>query len=188
VNLHLLVRFQSIFQESVMQEYELKEYQRLRAEGRWNAASEFREAERKRLRAVGCNRQQAREESWEAMLEKYPPQDGQTPARPSAVALDRWGEADSADSESQLDEHNQDAEFAEELKQLALLTSSQSADVDRDIDFAHRNMSLPTLTPLMEPRLAAWKAFLAKEKLRIQCLIQGAVTQVCTNHRRPTIA
>jgi len=47
VNLHLLVRWQTIFQEKVMQEHELKEYQRLRAEGRWIAASEFREAERK---------------------------------------------------------------------------------------------------------------------------------------------
>ncbi len=143
-----------------MQEHELKEYQRLRAEGRWNAASEFREAERKRLRAAGLNRQQAREESWEAMLEKYPPLDGQTPARQSAEALDRWSEADSADSESQLDEDNEDAEFSEELKQLALLTSSQPVDVDRDIDFAYRNMALPSVTPLMAPSLAAWQWYL----------------------------
>ena len=52
-----------------MQEHELKEYQRHRAEGQWIAASEFREAERKRLRTAGRNRQQARDESWEAMLE-----------------------------------------------------------------------------------------------------------------------
>ena len=143
-----------------MQEHELKEYQRLRAEGQWNAACQFREAERKRLRAAGRNRQQAREESWEAMLEKYPPQDGQTPARQSAVALDRWSEADAADSESQLDEHNRDAEFAEELKQLALMTNGQPADVDRDIDFAYRNMALPTVTPVIAPSLAAWQWYL----------------------------
>ena len=143
-----------------MQEHELKEYQRLRAEGRWNAASEFREAERKRLRAAGRNRQQAREESWEAMLEKYPPQDGQTPARQSAVAMDRWSETDATDTESQLDDHNQDAEFADELKQLALLTNGQPADVDRDIDFAYRNMALGTKTPLMAPSLAAWEWYL----------------------------
>ena len=74
-----------------MQEHELKEYQRLRAEGHWTVASEFREAERKRLRAAGRNRHDAREESWEAMLEKYPPQDGQTPSRQSAVELERGG-------------------------------------------------------------------------------------------------
>lgn len=55
-----------------MQENELKEYQRLRAEGRWAQASEFREAERKRLRAAGRNRQQARDESWTAMVAKHP--------------------------------------------------------------------------------------------------------------------
>lgn len=143
-----------------MQEHELKEYQRLRTEGQWIAASEFREAERKRLRAAGRNRQQARDESWEAMLEKYPPRDGQTPARQSAVALDRWSEADAADSESQLDEHNQDAEFAEELVQLALLTNGQPTDADRDIDFAYRNMALSSVTPLMAPSTAAWQWYL----------------------------
>ena len=139
-----------------MQDHELKEYQRLRTEGLWNAASEFREAERKRLRAAGRNRQQAREESWEAMLDKYPPQDGQTPARQSALALDRWSEADDTDSESQLDEHNRDAEFAEELNQLALLTNGQPSDLDRDINFAYRNMANPNVTPLMAPSTPAW--------------------------------
>lgn len=143
-----------------MQEHELKEYQRLRAEGQWIAASEFREAERKRLRAAGRNRQQARDESWEAMLENYPPQNGQKPARRSAVALGHWSEADAADSDSQLDEHNQDAEFAEELKQLALLTNGQPTDADRDIDFAYRIMALPTVTPLMAPSTAAWQWYL----------------------------
>ena len=143
-----------------MQEHELKEYQRLRAEGRWNAASEFREAERKRLRAAGRNRQQARDESREAMLEKYPLQDGQTPTRQSAAALDRWSDGDFADSESQLDEHNRDTEFAEELKQLALLTSSQPADADRDIDFACRKMALSTVTPLMAPSISGWSWYI----------------------------
>lgn len=143
-----------------MQEHELKEYQRLRAEGQWTAASEFRDAERKRLRAAGRNRQQARDESWEAMLEKYPSQEGQTPARQSAVAMDRWSETDAADSESQLDDHNQDAEFADELKQLALLTNGQPTDADRDIDFAYRKMALGTVTPLMAPSLAAWEWYL----------------------------
>lgn len=143
-----------------MQEHELKEYHRLRAEGQWIAASEFREAERKRLRAAGRNRQQARDESWEAMLEKFPPLDGRTPARQSAVALDRWSEADAADSESQLDEHNQDAEFAEDLNQLARLTNGQPTDADRDIDFAYRNMALTSVKPLMAPSTSGWSWYL----------------------------
>jgi hypothetical protein len=153
-----------------MQEQELKEYQRLRAEGRWNAASEFREAERKRLRAAGLNRQEAREEAWEAMLDKYPPMDGQTPARQSAVAMDRWSEADSADSGSEVDEDNQDAEFAEELKQLALLTNSQPTDLDRDINFAYRNMALPSVTPLMAPSVGGWQWYLYARREPIKFL------------------
>ena len=76
------------------------------------------------------------------------------------MALGRWSEADAANSEPQLDEHNQDAEFAEELKQLALLTNGQPTDADSDIDFAYRHMSLPTVTPLMAPSTSAWSWYL----------------------------
>lgn len=71
-----------------MQEHELKEYQRLRAEGRWNAASEFREAERQRLRAAGRSKQQARDESWAAMLAKFPPLDDSRAANESPSPVD----------------------------------------------------------------------------------------------------
>lgn len=143
-----------------MQEHERIEYQRLRSEGRWNAASEFRESERKRLRAAGRNRQQAREESWEAMLEKFPPLAGQTSERPSGAGMSPSDGDDFEDSESQADEPNPNAEFADELKQLAQLTGEQPSDVDRDIEFAYRNMALATVTPLMSPSLAAWQWYL----------------------------
>ena len=129
---------------------------RLLAEGRWNAASEFRQEGRMRLRAAGLNRREAREESWEAMLEKYPPQDEQTPVRQSAVDLDRWSEADAIDTESQLEDHTLDAEIAEELKQLILLTNAQPTDLDREIHFAYLNMALPPVMPLMAPSTATW--------------------------------
>ncbi len=138
-----------------MQEHELKEYHRLRAEGRWNAASEFREAERKRLRAAGLNRQEAREESWEAMLEKFPPLDEQIPHGEPALESDRWDEADD-DSELELGDQTRQAQIAEELRQLHLLTNDQPTDADRDINFAYRTMGLSTVTPLMAPSGAAW--------------------------------
>jgi len=94
------------------------------------------------------------------MLNKYPPQDGQKPARQSAVALGRWSEADAADSEPQIDEHNHDAEFADELQQLALLTNGQPTDADGDIDFAYRNMALATVTPLMAPSISGWSWYI----------------------------
>ena len=75
-----------------MQEHERKDYERLRAEGRWPQATEFREAERKRLRKAGRNRQQACNESWVAMLVKFPPLE---PSRPARDPLARPIEANS---------------------------------------------------------------------------------------------
>ena len=54
-----------------MQDHERTEYERLRAKGRWPEANEFREAERKRLRAAGRSRQEACDESWELMLAEF---------------------------------------------------------------------------------------------------------------------
>ena len=59
-----------------MQAHELRDYHRLRAEGRWHEANQFRETERTKLRAAGRTRQQACVESWRAMLAAYPPQIG----------------------------------------------------------------------------------------------------------------
>jgi len=56
-----------------MQEHERPEYERLRREGRWAAAAEWRDGERRRLRAAGRTKQQACDESWAAMLFKFPP-------------------------------------------------------------------------------------------------------------------
>jgi len=53
-----------------MTEKELKDYQRLRAEGRWPTASEYRETERRRLRAAGHSKEVARRKSWDAMMSK----------------------------------------------------------------------------------------------------------------------
>ncbi len=130
----------------------------------------FAKEGRMRLRAAGLNRREAREESWEAMLEKSPPQDEQAPVRQSAVDLDRWSEADATDTESKLEDHTLDAEIAEELKQLARLTNSHPTCFDRNIDFAYRNMALPSVTPLMAPGLAAWQWYLYSRREPIKFL------------------
>lgn len=143
-----------------MQEHELRDYQRLRAEGRWDDANEFREAERKRLRAAGRTRQQAREESWESMLERFPPLDEQTneqtPVQPSASESDPRSESDSEDSDMMW----QDEQYDEELRQLARQACELPIDIYRDMDFAYRNMSSPNVTPLMAPCLPAWQWYL----------------------------
>jgi hypothetical protein len=46
--------------------------ERLRAEGRWSEASNFREAARAEFRAKGMGRQEAADAAWEAMAEAYP--------------------------------------------------------------------------------------------------------------------
>lgn len=133
-----------------MQTHEKRDYERLRAEGRWSQASEFREAERQRLRSAGRSKQQARDESWAAMLVKFPPQGQVEPAQ-------RQSAANATDSEPQFCKHDQDAAFADELKQLALLTKGQITDADRDIDYAYRMMGLASLSPLDCPSMPAWE-------------------------------
>ncbi len=171
-------RYPTVFHQRVTQEDELKEYQRLRAEGHWSAASEFREAEPKRLRAAGRNRQQARQESWDAMLDRYTPQHEQMLAGQPALKTDHWSEAD-ADSELDPDEQNRQAEIAAELEQLHLLTNGQPTDADRDIDFAYRNMGLSTVTPLLAPSGAAWCWYLYARKVPDKFL------EICAKRRTP---
>ena len=60
------------FREGIMQASELPEYRRIRAEGRWQEATAFRDVERLRLREAGRTRQQACDESWLLMLKKFP--------------------------------------------------------------------------------------------------------------------
>ena len=67
-----------------MTESERKDYQRLKAAGRWSQAREFREAERKRLRSAGHTKQQACDDSWALMLQKYSPA---STSRPPAELL-----------------------------------------------------------------------------------------------------
>ena len=56
-----------------MNESKIELTERLRAEGRWIEASNFKETARADLRTKGMGRQEAVEASWEAMAEAYPP-------------------------------------------------------------------------------------------------------------------
>lgn len=69
-----------------MQETRIQTTERLRREGRWNEASDYREWERQRLRAEGKSRHDAKEESWRLMAESY------TPLTPEEID---WWEASS---------------------------------------------------------------------------------------------
>lgn len=48
----------------------------------------------------------------------------------------------------------------DELRKLEKRTRGQPTDADGDIDFAYRNMALPTVTPLMAPSMAGWSWYI----------------------------
>jgi hypothetical protein len=60
--------------------------ERLRAEGRWAEASQFRVAKIKELRARGMVRAAANEEAWRLMAIKYLPPPAPVPPPPRAPA------------------------------------------------------------------------------------------------------
>ena len=46
---------------------------RLRREGRWEEASQYKERQRLRLREQGMSRKEAKEAAWDAMMTEFPP-------------------------------------------------------------------------------------------------------------------
>ena len=70
--------------------------------------------------------------------------------------------AESADSETeeQRVERERSELIAAELLLLEKRTRDDPTDADRDINFAYRNMGVPTVTPLLAPSVAAWQWFL----------------------------
>jgi len=75
-----------------MGESKIELTERLRAEGRWAEASDFKETARGDFRAKGMKRAEAAEAAWEAMAEAYPPlpvaESPANPGVPEAVATD----------------------------------------------------------------------------------------------------
>ncbi len=57
---------------SAIKESKIAATDRLRREDRWEEAQQYRDEIRKKLLADGMKRAQARDASWETMLEKYP--------------------------------------------------------------------------------------------------------------------
>lgn len=51
--------------------------------------------------------------------------------------------------------------IAAELLLLEKKTRDDPMDADRDINFAYRNMGVPTVTPLLAPSVAAWQWYLS---------------------------
>ena len=56
-----------------MNESKIELTERLRREGRWSEASQFKDEVLKKLRSDGMTRADAAEQAWERMAAQYPP-------------------------------------------------------------------------------------------------------------------
>lgn len=63
-------------------ESKIEATERLRREGRWDKASQFRDEQRIRLKEQGFSSTDAKEKAWELMLEAFPPKPLATPESP----------------------------------------------------------------------------------------------------------
>lgn len=131
-----------------MQGDQLAEYQRLRSEGRWSEANEFREVERRRLRVAGRTKQEAKDESWTAMVAKFPPL-GQVASPSTDLDSERIEEVEG----DYILEHNED-----EIRELAELAQDPGAWKDSWTDAwrwanAFKKYDVP---PSRAPSILAW--------------------------------
>jgi hypothetical protein len=75
--------------EARVAESRIEATDRLRREGRWEAASKFREEKRREFKAAGLKRAEANDAAWDAMLAVFPPAStGTCTGEPTAVPDD----------------------------------------------------------------------------------------------------
>jgi hypothetical protein len=115
----------------MMTESKIEATDRLRQEGRWDKASQFKDEVIKRLRDAGKTKSVASEEAWSAMIDQYPPLS--TPENPS-------GELSLADADDTL------------LDRLAAV----EIDWGRDVRWCYSNLEHPRVRLDTAPSLSAW--------------------------------
>ena len=106
---------------------------RLRAEGRWSAASKFKDEAINRLRAEGKRSTEARELAWEEMEKAFP-----SIEIPVEAAAETAAEFEGIDDE-----------------QIAALANAP-IDHAADIRWCYRNMQNPRASVIDAPSLGAW--------------------------------
>lgn len=122
----------------VMTESKVVAMDRLRQDGRWNEASEFRDRVRTELRASGMNRSQAAEEAWVRMIAEYPPVESE--AGEGLLVEPEW-------PSGLTDEDEQEA-----LKSV----SGNRADFDRDFMWSYQQLGKSDVGPQDAPSAPAW--------------------------------
>lgn len=134
-----------------MTEKELKDYQRLRAEGRWPTASEYRETERRRLRAAGHSKEVARRKSWDAMLSKFRPKGAAVSQTMSDQDDD--GEEIEIVNEGVVIRHTDDER--RELIELAQRVTAWDCNLTDALKWARDHLEA-TVKPAETPSVLAW--------------------------------
>lgn len=137
--------------EATMTEKELKDYQRLRAEGRWPAASDYRETERRRLRAEGHSKETARRKSWDAMLNKFRPRG--TAVSQTIPDQDDDGEEIEIVNDGVVIRHTDDER--RELVEVAQQATAWECNLTDALKWARDNLD-SAVTPARAPSVLAW--------------------------------
>jgi len=106
---------------------------RLQREGRWDEASQYRDEVRQRLRAEGKKRDEAVDEAWAAMVEKYPPSE-----------------------EPDVPNENTDMDYSAELAELIARSAGCETDLPVDIIWVYGQLANDNPTPSDAPSLGAW--------------------------------
>lgn len=134
-----------------MTEHELKDYQRLRAEGRWNAASDYRETERRRLRAAGHGKEVARQKSWDAMRKKFLPALAVVPQETPDDEDD--GKEFTIANDGVVIRHTDNER--KELRKLAQRSTAWECSLSDALKWARDNIG-EAVTPACAPSVLAW--------------------------------
>ncbi len=113
-----------------MNESKIEATDRLRREGRWAEASQFKDETIKRLRAEG-RKKEANEVAWAEMIAAFPPLE----TKPAASVF--------------LDISSEDPDL---IRRLATV----KPDWDRDVMWAYQVFPAPTVQLSLAPSLSAW--------------------------------
>jgi len=121
-----------------MKESKIVVTERLRQEGRWEEASQYRDEVRRVLRSQGKPRAEAAEAAWDAMMAKYPP----------LLAAEPISDAPQPEPEPESETLNLDA--------LVRRVEGNEPDLARDTLWAYENLENRKARPEDAPSVGAW--------------------------------
>ncbi len=135
-----------------MNESKIELTERLRREGRWSEASQFKDETLKKLRSDGMTRADAAEEAWQRMAAQYPPLANigeSAPEVPDATAGEPWPAQRPRSTEHE--EHDIDIDAL-----LDRIGDGRPSDLVRDTLWAYENLANRRIKASDAPSFGAW--------------------------------